>query len=165
MKKLVFLLIFSAVAAFGIARFNLGESGARRFLTQMESLMDEGRAEEVCDMFHEDLAAEIADHSGAATHNLRAGKQQLCELTRTTVAGLQQLPHSMEVEYSDFKAKQQLSKPWTSEVTYSEHRTLSILGANASLHTVSEDEITLVQTITGVKLRKLKSQVFKSEET
>ena len=165
MKKLVVLLIFSAVAAFGTARFNLGESGAQRFLTKMESLMSEGRADEVCDMFHDEFEAEIADHSGVATHNLRAGKQEFCELTRKTVAGLQQLPHSMEVEYTDLKATQKLSKPWTSDVTYSERRTLSILGSNASLRTVSEDEITLVQTFTGVKLRKVKSQVFKTEET
>ena len=35
-----------------------------RFLAKMESLMSEGKAEEVCAMFHEDLEVEIADHSG-----------------------------------------------------------------------------------------------------
>ena len=57
----------------------------------------------------------------------------------------------------------QLSKPWTSEVSYAEHRTLSIQGANVSLQTVSDDEITLVQTFSGVKLRKVKSEVYKAD--
>ena len=35
-----------------------------RFMTKMESLMSEGKGEEVCAMFHEDLEVEIADHSG-----------------------------------------------------------------------------------------------------
>ena len=71
----------------------------------------------------------------------------------------------MNVEFTDVTSKQEFSKPWTGEVSYSEHRTLSIPGANVSLQTVSEDEITLVQTFSGVKLRKLKSQVFKTETT
>ncbi len=92
-------------------------------------------------------------------------RQDLCELTRKTVAGLQLLPHSMNVEFTDVKSRQELSNPWTGDVSYSEHRTFTIPGANVSLSTVSEDEITLVQTFSGVKLRKLKSQVFKTEVT
>jgi ribosomal protein L7Ae-like RNA K-turn-binding protein len=96
---------------------------------------------------------------------LTGGKKELCETTRSTVAGLQLLPHSMNVEYTAVKSKQQLSNPWTGDVSYSEHRTFTIPGADVSLRTVSEDEITLVQTFSGVKLRKLKSQVFRAEST
>ena len=116
-------------------------------------------------MLHDDLEVEIADHSGEATHNVHGGKQELCELTRTSIAGLQSLPHSMSVEFTDVESKQKLSNPWTGDVSYSEHRTFSIPGANVSLRTVSEDEITLVQTFSGVKLRKLKSQIFRAETT
>jgi hypothetical protein len=165
MKKLVVLLIFAAVASVGIGRFNLGESGAMRFLTKMESLMDEGNSDEVCAMFHDDLEVDIADHSGDAIHNVHAGKQEFCELTRKTVAGLQMLPHSMHVEYTDVTSTLKLTNPWTGDVRYSEHRTLSIPGANVALQTASEDQITLVQTISGVKLRKVKSQIFKTEST
>ena len=59
------------------------------------------------------------------------------------------LPHSMSVNYTDVTAKQGLASPWTSEVSYDEHRTLTIQGANVSLRTVSNDEITLVQTLDG----------------
>ena len=153
------------MAIFGIGRFNLGESGAMRFLTKMESLVSEGNSDEVCAMFHDDLEVDIADHSGEATHNVHAGKQEFCELTRKMVAGLQLLPHSMNVEYTDVTSKQKLTNPWTGHVSYSEHRTLSIPGANVTMQTVSEDQITLVQTFSGVKLRKVKSQVFKAETT
>jgi hypothetical protein len=61
MKKLVVLLIFSAVAVVGIGRFNLGESGTIRFLTKMESLMNEGNSDEVCAMFHDELEVDIED--------------------------------------------------------------------------------------------------------
>ena len=165
MKKLVVLLIFSAVAVFGVGRFNLGESGAMRFLAKMESLTNEGKVDEVCAMFHDDLEVDIADHTGEATHKVHAGKQEFCELTRTTVAGFQMLPHSMGVQFTNVTSRQTLAHPWTGEVSYSEHRTFSIPGANLTLRTVSEDQITLVQTFAGVKLRKVTSQVFKTDAT
>jgi hypothetical protein len=165
MKKLVILLILVLAAIYGIGRFNLGEGGAIRFLTKMESLLNEGKPEEVCAMFHDELAVEIADHSGDATREVTGGKKELCDLTIASAAGLQALPHSMNVEYTEVSATQQLSKPWTGDVSYSEHRTLSILGANVTLRTVSNDEITLVQTLSGVKLLKVKSEVFRADAT
>jgi hypothetical protein len=163
MKKLLFLLILGLACVYGVGRFNLGEPGAMRFLGKMEALMNEGKSEEVCAMFHEDLDVDIADHSGESTQTVRAGKEDFCALTRQTAAGLALVPHSMNVEFVDVTATQTLSKPWTGEVSYSEHRTLSIPAANVSLQTVSEDEITLIQTFSGVKLRKIKSQVYRAE--
>jgi len=165
MKKLFTLLIVGAIGAIGMGRFNLGETGAMRFMTKMESLMSEGKADEVCAMFHDDLVVDIADHSGESTETVSGGKAEFCDLTRTTVAGLSMLPHSMSVEYTDVESKYQFSKPWSGELSYSEHRTLSIPGANVSLQTVSEDQVTLVQTFSGVKLLKVKSEIFKAEST
>ena len=42
---------------------------------------------------------------------------------------------------------------------YLEVRELTVRGANVSLRTVSEDTLTLVQTLSGVKLRKLSADV------
>ena len=165
MKKLLTLLVLSAIGAIGVGRFNLGETGAMRFMAKMESLMNEGKVDEVCAMFHDDLVVDIADHSGESTQQVSGGKTEFCELTRTTVAGLSMLPHSMDVEFTDVKSKYQFTKPWSGEVSYSEHRTLSIPGANVALQTVSEDQITLVQTFSGVKLLKMKSEVFEAEST
>jgi hypothetical protein len=163
MKKLIVLSILGLGAVYGIGRFNLGEAGAMRFLTSMESLMNEGRGEEVCAMFHEDLKVEIADHSGQSTKKVNSGKDDFCELTKATVAGLQLVPHSMNVEFTDVTAKNALTKPWTGDRSYSEHRTFNIPGAGVSLRTVSEDEVTLVQTFSGVKVLRIKSRIFSAE--
>ena len=165
MKKLVVLLFLGLIAVYGVGRVNLGEAGAMRFMMKMESLISEGKSEEVCAMFHDDLEVDITDHSGESTQSTNGGKTEFCELTTEVVAGLQVLPHSSNVEYTDITAKQELSKPWTGEVSYSEHRTLSIPAANVTLRTVSEDEITLVQTFSGVKLRKVKSEVYNADAT
>ena len=165
MKKLFTLAVLGAIGAVVVGRFNLGETGAMRFMMNMEALMDEGKADEVCALFHDDLVVDIADHSGESTETVSGGKEELCELTRVTVAGLQLLPHSMNVKFTDVESTYEFSKPWSGELRYSEHRTLSIPGANISLKTVSEDEITLVQTFSGVKLLRVKSEIFKAETT
>ncbi len=165
MKKIVFLVILAAASVYGIGRAQLGESGAMRFVTTMESLINEGKTEEVCAMFHEDLEVEISDESGESPHNISGGKKELCDLTTATVAGLRMVPHSMNVEYTDVNAKHDWLHPWTGEISYLENRSFSILGANITLRTVSNDAITLVHTFSGVKLRKLKSEVYKAEAT
>ena len=163
MKRVIVLLTIGLIAVYGIGRYNLGESGAMRFMADMESHMGAGNGAAVCDMFHDDLEVEVIDHSGEQLQETNGGKKEFCALTRETAAGLRMLPHSMSVNYTDVTAKQGLASPWTSEVSYDEHRTLTIQGANVSLRTVSNDEITLVQTLTGVKLRKVKSEVYKAD--
>jgi hypothetical protein len=69
------------------------------------------------------------------------------------------------VEYTGVNATRKLTSPWTSELSYAERRTFTVPGANITLRTVSKDQITLVQTLSGVKLRKLKSEVFKTDAT
>jgi len=165
MKKFIYLLILVAVGVYGVGRVRLGESGAMRFLTNMESLVNEGKAEEVCALFHDDLEVQISDQSGDSPQKISGGKQELCDLTRATVAGLSIVPHSMNVDYTEVNAKQDWLHPWTGEISYLENRSFTISGANITLRTVSNDEITLIHTFSGVKLRKLKSEVYKADAT
>jgi len=165
MKKVVFLVILAVVGTYGVGRMKLGEAGAMRFLMNMETLMRDGKAEEVCSLFHEDLEIEISDDSGESPKNISGGKQELCDLTKATVAGLSIVPHSMNVDYTEVNAKRDWLHPWTGEISYLENRSFSILGANVTLRTVSHDEITLVHTFSGVKLRKLKSEIYKADAT
>jgi hypothetical protein len=163
MKRIIVLLTITLIGVYAIGRYNLGESGAMRFMAEMESNMGAGNGADVCDMFHDELEVEVIDHSGDEVREMSGGKEEFCALTRETAAGLRMLPHAMHVNYTDVTATLSLTSPWTSEVSYDEHRTLTIQGANVSLRTVSNDEITLVQTLKGVKLRKVKSEVFKAD--
>ena len=165
MKKILFLLVLAAIGTWGIGRAKLGEAGAMRFLTNMETLMRDGKADEVCALFHEDLEVEISDDSGESPQNVSGGKAELCDLTKVTVASLNLVPNVMTVDYTDVTAKQDYLHPWTGEVSYHENRSFTIRGTDLTLRTVSNDEITLVYTFSGVKLRKLKSEVYKADVT
>ena len=165
MKKVVYLVILVVAVAYGIGRVRLGEMGALRFLTNMEDLIQDGKADEVCDLYHEDLEVEIVDSTGGTENNLSGGKEELCELTRATVAGLNLVPNSMKVSFTEVNAKHDWKHPWTGEISYLENRSLTINGTNVTIRTVSNDEITLVHTFSGVKLRKIRSEVYKADAT
>jgi hypothetical protein len=136
-----------------------------RFLAEMDSLMTEGDGQEVCTMFHDDLEVEILDHSGESLEHVSGGKEEFCDLTVATAASLNVQPHSMSVTFTEVEARQDWLHPWTSEVSYVENRTLSIRGTGVTLRTASNDAITLVHTFSGVKLRKIKSEVYKADAT
>ena len=109
MKKFLLLLVLVLVGVYGVGRIKLGEAGAMRFLAQMESLMTEGKGEEVCEMFHDDLEVEISDHSGDSVQETSGGKEEFCELTVTTAAGLNLVPHSSNVNFTEVESKQSLA--------------------------------------------------------
>ena len=114
-------------------------------------------------MFHEDLEVQINDQSGESPRKLNGGKEELCALTTESVAGLTLLPHSMSVNYTEVNVTRDWLHPWTSQVSYLENRTFSIHGTDVTLRTVSDDEMTLVHTFWGVKLLKLKSEVYRAD--
>ncbi|HET9475381.1 MAG TPA: hypothetical protein VFO82_15885 [Steroidobacteraceae bacterium] len=163
MKKIVVFGLLAVIGIYGTGRATLGEAGAMRFVLEMDALMNEGRADEVCAMFHDDLEVDIEDHTSGATENVAGGKQELCDRTRDAVESLKKLPHTMRVEFNDVTVKRDWLHPWTSEVSYTEGRVLIIRGANVTISTTSNDVITLVQTFSGVKLRKLKAEAFLNE--
>ena len=84
---------------------------------------------------------------------MSGGKEELCDLTHDAVEALNMLPHTMRVEFNDVTVKRDWLHPWTSEISYTEDRSLTIRGANVRLSTTSDDVITLVQTFSGVKLQ------------
>jgi hypothetical protein len=165
MKKILLLLVLVVLGIYGVGRLKLGEAGAMRFLAEMDSMMSNGKGQEICEMFHEDLEIDISDQTGESPLQLSGGKQEFCEMTVVASASLNVLPHSMTVDFTEVETKQDWLHPWTGEVSYLENRSLSIHGSNVTIRTVSDDQITLVHTFSGVKLRKLKSEIYKADAT
>jgi len=163
MKKVVVVALLAVIGIYVTGRVTLGETGAMRFVLEMDSLMNAGKPDEVCAMFHDDLEVQIEDHSSETARNVDGGKDELCELTHDAVEALKMLPHSMRVEFNDVTVKRDWLHPWTSEVSYIEDRTLTIHGTKVRISTTSEDVITLVHTFSGVKLRRLEAETWINE--
>jgi hypothetical protein len=163
MKKLIGLFVVVVLAVYGIGLVRLGEFGAMRFVGEWETLGMDGKADEVCALLHEDLEVDVLDHTLESEVHLTGGRQEFCEFTRASIAGLQKIPHSMHVQRDEVVVKRDWLHPWTSEVSYNESRSMTLQGLNLTLNTVSEDSVTLVQTFSGVKVRRIKAEVWKED--
>lgn len=163
MKRILFLAVVALLGLYFTGRIKLGESGAVKYLAHSEALMNDGNADELCDLLHDDLELTLKDHTAKPPKDLEGGKQELCDITHDAVTALGKIPHSMNVQWNDVEVKRSWLHPWTSEVSYTEDRTMSIRGANVRISTTSENTMTLVHTFSGVKMRRIESEVWMAE--
>ena len=73
------------------------------------------------------------------------------------------IPHNMNVQWNDVEVTRSWLHPWTSEVSYTEDRALSIPGTNVQIRTTSENTMKLVMTFSGVKMRAIDSEIWVAE--
>ncbi len=79
-------------------------------------------------MFHEDLEVDIADQSGDSPQTVSGGKEEFCDLTKATVAGLQLVPHSHErgLHRRERETGLAASLDWRSELPREPHASASL---------------------------------------
>lgn len=163
MKRIFVLALLALVGVFVTGRITLGEAGAVRFVTAMGQNTSKGDADAICDALHDDLQFQLVDRSADTTKESSGGKQEMCQLARSNIAVLSQVPNDMHVNITNVTVQRDWMHPWTSHVSYTEDLDITIRGANVTMKTTSEDKITLVQTLTGVKLLKLDSEIWAAE--
>jgi len=159
-KKLVSIIVVAIVAVYGFGFFSLSESRARQFLDELEELSIAGKSAEYCARLHPDLTVSINDHSADPPAVFDGNEQDFCDYVSTAAKGMHLLGVSMDVKRNNFKVTRSWLHPWTAHVSYQEDRITTMSKLNVSLHTQSEDELKLVQTLQGVKLRELKTRAW-----
>ncbi len=159
MKKLLLLVVLGllGVQAYGALVFS--ETGANSFLDELEDLSLSGKGQEYCDRLHDDMKVSIDDRSANPPAVFEGGKQEFCEYVSYAAKGMDIIGVSTHVQRNDFTVKRSWLHPWTADVSYVESRTTSMSVINTTLRTEGEDEWTLVNTFSGVKVLRLKSKV------
>lgn len=72
------------------------------------------------------------------------------------VPGMKHIVSGMTVRRDDVEVTRGWLHPWTAEVSYTEHRSVSMAGIRVKVNTVGEDRLTLVKTLSGgVKIKAL----------
>jgi hypothetical protein len=158
MKKLLLLVVLAllGVQAWGAMLFS--ESGANGFLDELEHLSLSGKGAEYCERLHDDMAVSIDDRSADPPAVFDGGKKELCDYVSYAAKGMDIIGVSTSVQRDDFTVKRSWLHPWTAEVSYIESRTTTMSVINTTLQTEGEDEWTLVNTLSGVKVMRLKSR-------
>jgi hypothetical protein len=159
MKKVLLLLVLVLLGVYVQGAFLFSESGANDFLNELESLSLQGKSDEFCARLHDDMKVSIDDHSAEPPANIEGGKREFCDYVSYAARGLDLLGVSTQVQRDDFTVRRSWLHPWTAEVSYNESRTTQMSRVNATLYTESDDQWTLVNTFSGVKVMRLTSKV------
>jgi hypothetical protein len=160
MKKVVTLLLVVAAGIYGVAAVNLSESGANRFLNELEHLSLSGQGKEYCAKLHADLTVSISDHSAEPPADFEGGRDEFCGFVSEAAKGMELLGAGSQVTRDNFTVTRSWLHPWTAHVSYDEDRITTFSLANQSVHTQGEDKLTLVQTLGGVRLLHLESRTW-----
>lgn len=163
MKKIIWLAILAVVGVYGTGAVMLSEMGANRFLDELESLSLRGQSEEYCALLHDDLEVSLQDETGDPPATIEGGKQELCDYVTTAGRTMSLLGVSTQLTRDDFTVERSWLHPWTANVSYAEDRTTTMTRVGVTLKSRSEDKLTLVQTLRGVRLRKLESHAWLAE--
>ena len=137
----------------------LSESRANAFLDELEALSLQGKSPEYCARLHANLKVSIRDHSADPPADFDGGSDDFCGYVSDAARSIGLLGISTHVTRENFTVTRAALHPWTAHVSYHEVRTTTMSKVEVTLHTVSDDSLTLVQTFDGVKLLSLRSQV------
>jgi hypothetical protein len=159
MKKILMTILLLVLAVYGYGWVTLSEAGSNHFLNELENLSMTGKGEEYCARLHEDLKVSIRDHSAEPPAIFDGNREDFCGYVTYAMKGIEILGVSTNVTREDFTVERDWLHPWTVQVTYHEDRTTTMSKAGTTLHTVSDDRLTLVQSFHGVKLLYLESKV------
>ena len=159
MKKFIALAIVALAAVYSYGILALSETGANRFLDELETLSIQGKSAEYCDRLHAGLRVSIRDHSAVPPADFDGGRDEFCGFVSNAAKGMDLLGVSTRVTRNDFTVTRSWLHPWTAQVRYHEDRITTMSKVNATLHTRSDDSLTLVQTLRGIQLFALDSKV------
>jgi hypothetical protein len=159
MKKIIGLLVVASAGAYAWGALSLSGRGATRFLDELEALSLRGRSDEYCARLHADLRVSIRDHSATPPADFDGGRDEFCAYVSHAAKGIDLLGLSTHVTREDFTVTRDWLHPWTAQVRYHEDRVTTMSKVNATLHTRSDDTLTLVQSLGGIRLRALDSRV------
>jgi hypothetical protein len=157
MKTVLGLIALAAMAMWGWPAIALSEKASIEYLDELDALSVQGQAEKYCERMHDDLVVAVRDATSTlGAVRINGGKKEWCDYVASTTEGLSLLGMKSRVTRHDFAVTRRWQSPWTARVTYEEQRTSEMTRVDATLHTVSTDEWTLVQTLSGIKVVSLK---------
>jgi hypothetical protein len=159
MKTLIALFVVALAGTYAYGVLTLSESGASGFLDELESLSLQGKSTEYCARLHADLKVSIRDHSATPPADFDGGRDDFCGYVSDAAKGMNLLGISTQVTRENFRLTRHWLHPWTAHVSYHEDRTTTMSKVQATLHTTSDDSLTLVQGFDGIKLLALQSRV------
>lgn len=155
MKKL--LVLFLAFAAYyAHARYTFSDEQVTRWLAQHTARAMGGETA-ACDDYADDIEVSLVAHGRRGHWEVEGGKDEICGYLKQAAAALTVLQASTRLEFDSVKVTR-AGFPWrTARVQVAQR--MAVSAANIPGTEVrSEDELVLVRTFTGLRIKSLQSK-------
>ncbi len=155
MKKLL-LLVLACVAYYAHARYSFTEEQVTRWLGQ-HTARAMGGEREACDDYTDDVEVSLVAQGRRGHWEVEGGKNEICGYLKQAAAALTVLQASTRLEFDSVKVTRD-GFPWrTARVQVAQR--MSVSAANVpSTEVHAEDELVLVRTFGGIKIKSLQSK-------
>lgn len=155
MKKLLLLVSIGLGAWFLHGRVVFTEPRLMDWMTQhsVQVWSGDGKA---CDAYADDVQVELRAEDRGGHWEVEGGKEELCAYLRKASAAFVVLEANTHAEFTDV-ALQRKGFPWT-EATLSYTQLVTVQAARLpEIRITSQDQLTLVRTLGGVKIKAIQS--------
>lgn len=156
MKKLFGLLVLVAIACFyAHGRFVFSKAAIQQLAVEHDQLANSAQAENACERFTKDVVVEIEIHNAEGPQKIEGGYEEMCDLIRRNGVMFQNLPLRYSNEFSGFVVTRG-AFPWLdADASFDTHARLDGLPGMSVMKIEGHEEISLVRSFDGVKIRKL----------
>jgi hypothetical protein len=155
MKKIL-LLVLAFAAFYAHARYSFSDEQVTRWLAQHTARAMGGETT-ACDDYADDVEVSLVAHGRRGHWEVEGGKNEICGYLKQAAAALTVLQASTRLEFDSVKVTRD-GFPWRSARVQVSQR-MSVSAANIpSTEVRAEDELVLVRTFGGIRIRSLQSK-------
>lgn len=156
MKKAILLILLALGAFYGHARLTFAEPRVMSWLMEHDSKVMSGDASG-CDDYADDVRVSLSAQGRRGPSHVEGGKSEMCEYEEQSAAAMKLMRASTNSQYDQVEIVRH-GFPWTTaRVTYSQTVRMQIPGL-PGFSVESEDELVLVRTLSGIKIKSLESR-------
>jgi hypothetical protein len=150
------LAILAAAGFYLSGSLSFREASVNRFLAGWEEDTRRGDADAACETLAQDMTFSVHEHIGARAQDAQGNRDEFCSYLHKSIPLLAKQVASTDVTRDHFTVTRDALHWWTANVSYTEHRDLTLV-SGLHLKQVSEDHVTLVKTLKGLRLERLES--------
>jgi hypothetical protein len=155
MKKIL-LLVLAFAAFYAHARYSFSDEQVTRWLAQHTTRAMGGEST-ACDDYADDVEVSLEAHGRRGHWEVEGGKNEICGYLKQSAAALTVLQASTRLQFDSVKVTRD-GFPWRSARVQVSQR-MSVSAANIPGAEVrAEDELVLVRTFGGMRIKSLQSK-------
>lgn len=145
-----------AAGLYGSGSWSFRETGLNTMLDRWQEASRRGDAAPICDSLAFDMTFSTHDRIGDRALDRKGDRTEFCDSLNKVLPRLAQSLKSVNTTRENIVVTRDPMHWWTADVAYTEHEEMT-LDTGVHLKQVSENHLTLIKTVKGLRVKRLVS--------